>query len=643
MSISETKRLNLEAEYNYKNMEAYNLINTNDFNSAKSIYKDLISIALELKNDYMHLDSIINFGITLFYCGKFLDAIDSFESALRISEKPRNDSTDEFQSCYLNVKILSNIVLACLACSQINDSRNYFKKLIATLEGTSPEKYRQRLIKQVLFIFFRVDSLSEYHNRFQNMDNFSDDLHQKTVERVMYALHVYLLKGDLEFWLDTLKKEADSFKQLKDFNGFVFSLFNQTVANYIKGASAQSLKNKVNSLVNVMNKEDKVAIESDPEKVLVDMKERFELSREIYNTLYDMELKHSSSINVYGEDLNEKRNSKAGLIKIFLKQAIRNLKEEQRKREIQLNDQDEGENREDYDVSKIIRNLEFSIELVENDEVNLDEIDLEEIDPDIFKAFKDLYHNLSMIKYKVEIKSFFKRFMYQTLGYNDRKALMDYKSKKFKIFQIKRFNRIRDGEILRKINFSSSGHKDHFYQLSLEDSSIKIYDNQGSNKFNSINIEDIKKFSIGIASENLRKKSKRSDFNYNPSNLFSFITTTRSLDFTADEETINNWFYGMKYLFNETGKKFKICNTGYFIFTKLKLKLFHHMISQYKSLSKNKENKDVKTAEELTIVKKVMDLVQKQGIQSVSFLKIFFMYIKIKGNTGLEITNLNKT
>ena len=772
MSDKAYAKINLESQYNQLNIEAYQLMNQNDFASAKLIYKELIILAkIELKDDVLYLECMINFGITLFYCGKFMDSIDTFESAIRLINSLGNNTNTSTntssntnttntlnygfilnQGEILSVKAYANITLACLACGNIQEAQSYFSILLEMVENNSYNSSsnnntnysrKQIILSKIIYIFFRIDSLSEYHGRFVCPENFSEDLHIRTIEKVMYSLHNYLLRNELDTWIDTLKSEAEVFKSLKDFNGFIFSIFNMTVAGYIKQGQGQvqgisntnnnnsqlntntnytsntntntnntntntnnnnlaltkTLKNKIQALIKVMNEsnpDNKINVDID--KLLNDMKNRFNAASEMYKKLYDLELKYSTFMDIkdikdtsnsnsnnnadngsnrlvnklerssihsdmYNNNTNKNLNnlnnlnsnnnycSKIVLIRLILKNTISNLKS--------VIENPTEESNKLHNIPQILKQTEFSLELLNNSNtsnninsntnnntIDLSDIDLEQLDPTVFKSLKRLHTNLCLIKYRLTVLEYFKKFMYFTLGYSCRKALSEYKAKRTTKLYLKLFNLLREGSELIKFNFNSSGFKKHFYQLSLDDKCIKCYSKKGDSSISSrIRVNEILKFAYGVNTENLKKKSSNSStflIQYKANFLFSIKTISRTFDFYAEDEVqLNKWYYGMKYLFYETGNKNKISTTSTFVFSKLKMKLFNMMKEEFeKNISKNKsKNEDV---EKDILINKIIKTINNQGINALSFIKIFLLFIKTNEINMHNSKNKNK-
>ena len=188
-----------------------------------------------------------------------------------------------------------------------------------------------------------------------------------------------------------------------------------------------------------------------------------------------------------------------------------------------------------------------------------------------------------------------------------------------------------------KINFSNPGKKEHFYML-VPDKGIRIYKkrpkediisnplkNDSSSKL--VVISDIKKFTYGIASDNLRKRFKnmKNSKLRSPWLFFSILTKKRSIDLYMDDVSLNKWFYGLKYLIEEKYLKIKIKSTTEYVLTRMKLR----MITELKELTDNDIGNQHKS---LLVLTQLRNFAQTNyfGFENLSFLKVLLLYVKVK-------------
>lgn len=633
--------LNLETEYNQLNIEALELMKTEDYNKALELYQNLINKAKILKNNLLELEAIINFGVCLFFCGKIPEAIDIFESSIRMGNSI-NISKISNQIIIntinmLKLKAYVNLVLSNITYNKITEAKWFFDNLLSLINTIFAENDYKSKVMNLKFInnlFFSCDSISDNVKVMRNKENLSLDPHTKAIQRITLGYYEVLIDYNeksnfkdnmkLDEWSKILKEESQNFKSAKDINGFTFALFNQTACNLLSDKqNSQTLKNKLLSLSKIITDERQLGNDNtstaktllNPELKADDIIEMFkskiELSSYIFKKIVNLDEElvkgnMNNSINLENDSEMSKKQVLILFISITLKQLNQNICEHNQ---------------------MLISQLEYVKKSIENNDFDLNDIDLDLIDPDIFNSFKLLYKNLCMIRYKFTIRQYFKTYMFNTLGYKSRKALMEYKAKKFRIFSSKQLNYIRDGTQLTKVNYSSNGTKNHFYQLSIDDNCIKIFEKTGHKTFSKLFFSEIKKFSFGICTRNMRKKFKT--LNSDPWECFSISTNKRSLDFISEEDTLSKWYYGLRTLFHELNEKKLICSVNYFRLTRLKMKMLNGL---KETLDQELKPNSFKFEKEIKLVEKIIKEVTLSGTSAISFVKLLLLIKKIKGN-----------
>jgi len=441
-----------DSDYIQKNIEAFQHLRIRDYSNAKNSYKECVNISRELDDDYKFADSLANYGICQFFCGQLSDAVDSLESAYRISFRMQNVYDKNRLVLYL--KILSNLALSFLALGKPNETLSYINNILDSIKKEKENSFNSKLnyLKQVLYIFFRVDSLVNYVQNYHkysfsmnektvvtNENRESEEVHGAIIHRILFFLHKYLRENDLDSWIQCLSEEAENFKFIKDYNGYVFALFNQYSGLFVKNpeANLNSSKIKVSSLIKVLiGDKEKFEVEEKPiEKILLEMKEKMFISVEIYKKLYEYELMLTSSIQEISNDVSSYTgietskisirtgtNSKI-FVKLFLRQSLRALNEME----------EESTNERKESIKQMKSQINFTMNLVEKDQLDINSLALEKIDPEITNSLCLLFENILYIRYKFKIKKYFKELMYETLGYRTREDLKFIKERKYEI------------------------------------------------------------------------------------------------------------------------------------------------------------------------------------------------------------------
>lgn len=143
---------------------------------------------------------------------------------------------------------------------------------------------------------------------------------------------------------------------------------------------------------------------------------------------------------------------------------------------------------------------------------------------------------------------------------------------------------------MTKLNYSTSGRKEHFYQINHSDKCIKIFKKKGEKGSSDIPLSEIKYFGYGIRSENLKGKfvSWHNNKLIYPWLFFSIITHKRSIDLYMEEKDLVTWFYGIRKFLEFNNEIKKIISVGGFVISKLKMKMIYQLNEE---IIKQKDNK----------------------------------------------------
>lgn len=442
----------LESDYIQANIEAFQSIRKNDYYKAKDLYKNCLSNAKDLNDNYKIVDSSINYSIILFYLGKFEESKESLERTLKIYFDTLNNNKN---NSLLLIKILSNLVLINLSLNDTNSSLDYLDTLINFIDSEKDLNNQYNFIKNALFIFFRVESLIDFFelNSTIYLENKDDEqqqiiinnergnseiTHKKTISKIIFFLHKYFKDGDLSSWINCLNEEKENFKTLGDTNGFVFAVFNQYISILSLNKEDFEAKAKINSIKKVLNAED-----MDLNHVINEVKDKFEVSSIIYNKLFNLEkeilikVKNQEKISNFNKR-NDNKDTKI-FFKIFLKYALNYLNDDNTNNNNITNEEEKFKN-------QMKSHILLTLKLIENNELDLTSIKILNIDPEISNSLKMLFENLMYIRHKFYLLKFFLRYKYNTLGYISVQEHKEINSKRFEIFMMKHLNKINQGK-----------------------------------------------------------------------------------------------------------------------------------------------------------------------------------------------------
>ena len=208
-------------------------------------------------------------------------------------------------------------------------------------------------------------------------------------------------------------------------------------------------------------------------------------------------------------------------------------------------------------------------------------------------------------------------------------------------------NSITKGNELQKLNFTSNGTKNHYYQLDLKHNTLQIkHKTKSDYVLDEYHLEtSILKITYGISTNNLKQKLMYYEdelMNGSKWTYFSLWLFSRTIDLNVNcsqsSETeednnhnkvhrhnesntlIKNWFYGLKHFYSCKGIYFKTPSSSKFLLTKLKLQIVDNL--QINLFSHTKMKKNTKR------INLVNDIIKEKGIQKLSFVKLFLFIMK---------------
>jgi hypothetical protein len=96
-------RINIISDYVQMNLLAFQYLRNKNYNSAKKSFKECIKIAKQLNDidELKNIESLTNYAICQFFCGKFSDSYLTLESAYQISIRHYNTNADRHTITYI--------------------------------------------------------------------------------------------------------------------------------------------------------------------------------------------------------------------------------------------------------------------------------------------------------------------------------------------------------------------------------------------------------------------------------------------------------------------------------------------------------------------------------------------------------------
>ena len=605
------ERITLESNYIKENIKAFQLIRKRNYIEATKTYKTCINIAEELKDNYKIRDSHCNYSISLFYNGKIEESIKILNTNYKNHLKEQNLNND-MKNIILDLKILSNLSIAYLSLNKIEDSKKSFNNLCNILEKQDDTQTQLNLIKIVLYIFFRVDSLADMNENINEKiiieeNSEQSELNKKIIKKIINSFHSYLKNNDIKIWINCLKEEIENLKTINDYNGMIFAIFNLESSLYIKSVEEKDDKNiqsslsKFSSLIKVLLGENNFD-ESNVKIILNNIKQKMKQAVDMYKKLYNLESNvimklRDKKINVEKEKKsnNDYNLNSPILVKILLKNSLKYVKD-------YIKDQDL--------CKQIEGQITKTIQVLSDKNYNNFSIKLNSISPEISKVILKLLNNLLSIYSKCKLRKYINIY---------RHNIGKKKIKKTNIFVDhfidSYYKGIQLGDSLVKINFNNKSTKTHFYKLLLKKNCIQVYQKENDNNvYKEINFNSIIKITFGIHSQNLKNKIGSLP-NHQAWLYMSFILSNRSLDLCLNENQIKKWYYGLSQYLKNVNKEYKSISRSKYILNRCKMKMANKIINS------NLKNKINDSETKLKIGK-----VNETGMNKISFIKLLLLY-----------------
>jgi hypothetical protein len=493
------------------------------------------------------------------------------------------------------------------------------------------------MLKELVFIFFRVDSLSKYYEINQNIleNNIGEEIwnnstnenlnnQNKNANKCLFGLHKTLRENNIKYWFNCLNEEVARCKKNKESSGFIFLLINQMAASFCyKGKINDSIKTTLATLVKhyqeKYNKDLKLK-EKKINNILNDFKLRMDTAVEIYKRIWDLENElnaNNNIINNNNENNNnsENENNKATnkfLIKILFQHALRYLSKPE-------NQNDEIKNQ-----------IEMAMKLLDNDEINYSMISILNINSEITKSLKLLFENLLIIRKKSVLKNNLNKFKLNTLNYIKMSDKMKQKYILSEAFLKTKLEKLAQGKELTKFNFNSKGYTKHLYKIAPENNTynLLVYKTISDKKpIKILPLSQITKITVGCVSENLKKRLNPINVikNFHPWLFMSIYFPKRTIDlYFENDEQINDWFEGIYYYMWKIAFVPNLPSFNLFFFTKLKLKLLYNLKDMNVNLSILDQIKAFEKQNEIEF-------------QSLHISKAVLLYVKICEKLGKNI------
>lgn len=542
-----------------------NIINHN-FEESLNCFRNALFISTNLNDEYKKYESTCYIGISEYYMGNFNQSLNILEPIYKEIFKKCFDEkfANDIKLLQILIKIGGNLTIVYFSLNKNYEASNVISNIISIIDKEVSPNKQLFILRNLIFILFKVNSLIQDNELESNLYNPNYDLNSNEkkdeykiiINNLMKGFNNYLRDDNIDKWIKSLNKIYCQIEKLNDQKGLIFILFNQEAFQYLKQIELEYPSEKIineskKKLISLIFPKSKKNTNSTNEKIinefLNDFKEKMATTHEIYINIFNTENNLFNLVN--------KNNKTSFFIKLLIKYSIREI----RKNIYDLNLQ-----------KKLIDQLTETLALIDNKSYDLSNLDLETLDSEISQNLYLMFENLKYIYRKNHIIKYFKKFKKNSIK---PKIILDLNP--WINFYNKAYNCILDGSNIIKINFSSNGKKEYFYQIDYDNDVLEIFnknDKVGSSPRKIIEFKKIKKIIFGLKSNNLKKKHKI--LTNKPWCYLSIIESKKSLDWEFKNENIcKTWFYGLQNYLILKKNNYKIKSTTGFIIDKLKMKM----------------------------------------------------------------------
>lgn len=637
--------INLKLVHDYTELfnQGSNYLLINKFEESLSAFKESLSIAEKLRDPFKKTESKCNIGITNFYLGKLNESIDwiqpSYEYIKSICSHEKGMNT--IKNIYLLCKCGANL---CMCHVTLNSENNSYLQIINNIINIISQE--EDLYKQLFFInylnniLFRVNSLlknsssylnniSKYENDLKNNDmiNLSnEEEYNKIYQLFIESFDAFIATQKIEQWIKSLNIIYKKLEKLNDTSGLIYILFNQQLSICSKNNNESNINEEVNKaktkLISLLEAIDDVTnnnndnfnnIEDDNNgnmkqaisdeyinNIIEGYKSKLLAIRNIYQRMHSFE--EQITLKIQKQNMNSLNQNKGPTniiannnINYNIENFIGNINGQYflmllLKYSINYFE----ENIEDIELkNELINDIKVTLNLINSKQIDLSKIKLSSIDPEIFSSLSLIINRLFTI-YKInKFRKYFKIYKKNISNTNLNKNLNKEKSKtsNLKEFFEKQYKYIYNGQLIKKMNYNSSGVKRHFYQIDNEEDLFEAFsENQNEKKPEKIyKFDNILKIQYGIKTKNAIDKVKNlnSVKKKEPYLFLSLILKNRTIDLYFDKEKIaKKWFYGFYYYLKRSGRKYKIGSCTNYILFRLKCKMINKLDEDTKKINR---------------------------------------------------------
>ena len=509
----------------------------------------------------------------------------------------------------LCIKYLNNILFKVNSLQMNNTLNNNYNNDNFGNQNGNEYNYINQLFIESFDNFLATNKIENWINSLNIIYNKIQELNDKS------GIIIILLHQQLALFL----KNTNKFKNNNNNTLSNNSEFNEAkikLANILQNSNDENNNDDILMNNNRSNNNININNEDNINNIIEDYKFKMFVIRKIYQMMYSFE---GNVLNIQEEKNNENNNSNIydinGNQNIVCKNSnnylynnIVNYNNNYYQENIILNINSDyyfklllkyaknyiKDNTKDINLkNNLIKNIDIALNLLIYKKIDFSQLNISSIDPDISKSLSLLLNNIFEIYRRNKLKYCFQKFKLGKLrkkkskknennNNNENKINDDNKEDpNLKKFFEKKYKYIYNGEVIKKINYNSTGTKEHFYQIDSKNDLFESFpsDPNFTKPKKVYSFDDIKKIVVGIKTSNLIKKIKSTKNDKKAPYLFmSLVLKKRTIDLVfTKEKSAKNWFYGFYYYFKESQRKYKISSCTSNILLRIKSKIFKQL------------------------------------------------------------------
>ena len=451
--------------YNYIELvsQGSSFLLRNNFNEALEAYEKAFRISEILGDEYKKNESKCNIGISNFFLGKFINAINNIQPCFDYIYFfcSKEVGSNNIKNLYLLCKSGLNLCMCKLTIN--NDYNNCISIIENIVNIISKEADFNKQLFSLRYLnksLFKVNSLVKYNNNdINNNSIYDNNFNESNIEflngnKSQYndinksfidSFNNFIATRNFDTWINSLNLIYQKMKQLNDNAGLIHIQFNLQMAICLKNNNNNDKLNneeiyeaKVNlfNLLKEISKENNdiynnmIYYNNNPENlqldeelinnIIEDYKSKIFVIGKIYQILYSIEEKIISNIgqNNYINNSNHYNNfpfynykepyfvfniKSEFYLKLFFKYTIKYF----------------NENIQDMKLKNdLIQEINNTLDLINSKKIDISKIDLSSLDKDISTSLALLLNDLFKIYRKNKLKNYFKEFQNYSLSQN---------------------------------------------------------------------------------------------------------------------------------------------------------------------------------------------------------------------------------